>query len=399
VTITGAGANPTNGFEPGDTTVSITITSGQAVSCTYTDTRRGSITIVKQTVGGDGSFGFVGARSFAVQTSGGTGQNAAAFASVVPGSYVVTEAVPTGWKLTGLTCTNASVTSLVNATATVAVAAGESVTCTFTDTKLGTIRIVKVIHDDSTTAFNFTVPTLLDPSGAFTLTPPVQATLASRTFNNVVPGTYAVAESPIPGWTLLGITCVDPTGNTTTNPGTASATINVAAGETVECTFDNTRLSTIVIAVVSNGGTDTFGFASTNLGANAFTLTTPVDGVATSRTFSELLPGTFTVDGLGAPGWEFYSLSCFSEAGEVYWIIAGEHVGIAIPHGEEIECTYVYRKLPPPPLIPTVSPWLLGALGALLLIVGWRAQLRAGRHLRPLPAGGEQADTGRDRHV
>ncbi len=373
VTITGAGTNPTDGFQPGDSTVNVTITAGQTVACTFTNTRRGSITIAKQTVGADGTFNFIGAQAFQVSTSAGTGQNTTTFASVAPGTYSVIETVPTGWKLTGLTCSNGSTTSVATGTASVSVGAGENVTCTFTDTKLGSIRIIKRINDDATTAFNFSVPTQLDASGSFALTPPVVATEASRVFDNVPPGIYTIAETPIPaGWTLLGIACVDPTSNTVVNVNAASATINLAPGETVECTFNNTRLSDITISVVSSGGTGTFGFASTNLGAESFPLTTPADGVKSSRLFAGLLPGTYTVSGLGLESWALYDLYCAAESGETYWTIAGANVSITIPHGESIECIYYYRYAPPVETpIPTMAPWLYLLLGVLLLAMGW----------------------------
>jgi hypothetical protein len=94
----------------------------------------GSITIVKNTVGGNGTFNYTGAQSFSIITVLGTGSNATAFASVAPGTYNVTETVPVGWNLTGLTCSNASTVNVGTATANVAVAAGEAVTCTYTNT-------------------------------------------------------------------------------------------------------------------------------------------------------------------------------------------------------------------------------------------------------------------------
>ncbi|MCR4297993.1 MAG: IPTL-CTERM sorting domain-containing protein, partial [Gallionella sp.] len=114
----------------------ITLAAGEAVVCTYTNTKQGSITIVKNTVGGDSTFNYTGAQSFSITTAGGTGSNTSAFASVVPGTYNVTETVPAGWNLTGLTCSNGSTVTVGTATANVAVAAGEAVTCTFTNNLL-----------------------------------------------------------------------------------------------------------------------------------------------------------------------------------------------------------------------------------------------------------------------
>jgi len=371
VTITGATTNPTNGFEAGDTTVNITLASAGAADCTFTNTRRGSLTIVKNTIGGDGSFAFTGAQDFQIQTASGTGQNTTAFASVAPGTYAVTETVPTGWSLTALTCSNASATSLANATATVTIAPGESVVCTFTDTRLGSIRIVKRIHSDETTAFTFAVPTTMDGSGTFTLTPTVQATEAARQFDNLAPGSYAITETNPAGWTLIGLSCVDPTADSTTSVANETATVSLAAGETVECTFENTQFSTITISAVSVGGAGTFDFNSTNLGANAFSLTTSGDGVKSSQVFANLPPGTYASTGLGAQGWQFTSLTCLAESGETYWTISGQNTGITVPHGENIECTYVYTLAPLAVLTPTptLSPWLYAFVAGMLLLL------------------------------
>ncbi len=98
---------------------------------------QGSITIVKNTIGGNGTFNFIGAQSFSIVTAGGAGSNATAFASVSPGTYNVTETVPAGWNLTGLSCSNGSTVNVGTATANVAVAAGAAVICTFTNTVVG----------------------------------------------------------------------------------------------------------------------------------------------------------------------------------------------------------------------------------------------------------------------
>src|SRR4051794_41011889 len=64
---------------------------------------------------------------------------------VAPGTYTSGEWVPAGWALTALSCDDSDSTgSLGSATATFHVAAGETVTCTFTDTKQGRIVVKKV---------------------------------------------------------------------------------------------------------------------------------------------------------------------------------------------------------------------------------------------------------------
>lgn len=68
---------------------------------------------------------------------------------------------------------------------------------------------------------------------------------------NVIPGTYTVTESdPTPAFNLTGLTCND--SNSTGNVGTRTATFRVEPGETVKCTFVNTKANP-VIAIVKTG--------------------------------------------------------------------------------------------------------------------------------------------------
>src|SRR4051812_38874563 len=66
---------------------------------------------------------------------------------------------------------------------------------------------------------------------------------ATRTFS-VLDGNYSVTENnPLPsGWSLSNLACTDPTNNTTTNNYTAS--IALAPGETVSCTYTNAHTLT-----------------------------------------------------------------------------------------------------------------------------------------------------------
>ncbi len=65
----------------------------------------------------------------------------------------------------------------------------------------------------------------------------------NKTFTNIIPGTYIVSEYPMSGWDLTGLECLDPNHNTVLNDNTA--TINLDPGETVTCSFTNTKLGTI----------------------------------------------------------------------------------------------------------------------------------------------------------
>ncbi|HEY6854273.1 MAG TPA: hypothetical protein VI139_08495, partial [Gemmatimonadales bacterium] len=302
------------------------------VYCTFTNTKESSITIVKNTVGADGVFGFTGSESFDVTTSGGTGQKV--FSPVGPGSYTVTESAAAGWDLTSLSCTDpSSDTSVAGATASIKLAAGENVTCTFTNTARGSIQISK-----STTggdgAFSFSsVPSLPGLSSITT-----SAGSGGPVTIGVAPGAYAVSETVPAGWDLAGINCTDPSGGTTTSLPTAN--IALAAGETVSCTFNNTKRASITVVKNTTGGDGAFTFAATG-GVN-FTLTTTAGTAQNADALASVVPGTpYTITETVPAGWSLQSASC-RDAGtqQVIATGSGNSVTVTPSAGQGVVCTF-----------------------------------------------------------
>jgi hypothetical protein len=70
----------------------------------------------------------------------------------------------------------------------------------------------------------------------------------------VDPGIYHVTESAKTGWALTDITCTDLTNNSSGVLATGIATFNVAPGETVHCTFTNTKNATTTTPPGGGGG-------------------------------------------------------------------------------------------------------------------------------------------------
>lgn len=105
-----------------------------------------SITIVKNTVGGNDTFPFaatgVGVSGFSIVTTGNPGSGSHSFTGLFAGTYTFQETpIPASWSLTGLACvdpTNNSTVTLTTGTASVNLAEGEAVTCTYTDNLLPT---------------------------------------------------------------------------------------------------------------------------------------------------------------------------------------------------------------------------------------------------------------------
>src|ERR671923_55349 len=170
------------------------------------------------------------------------------FSDVTPGNgYSVSETVPSGWDLSSSTCDDGSPFSNID------VGAGETVICTFTDRKKGTIIVKKVTDpspDPSNTSFPFTAGGGLSPT-SFSLHNGDQ-----QTFSNLTPGSgYNVSETVPTGWNLTSATCDD---------GSPVSNIDVSVGETVTCTFTDTanraptdiQLSNSSIAENQPSGTD-----------------------------------------------------------------------------------------------------------------------------------------------
>ena len=196
----------------------------QATNNPPSGTEPGTIIIKKQTIPHDeNAFAFIFDHEVVFLLSDG-GQRT--FDNLEPGTYSVSEADPTPWT-SSASCSDGSSPGSID------LSAGETVTCTFVNTteptpppKPGTIIVQKQTNPDGDpTDFDFS----FGESG-FSLSDDEQ-----RTFGELSAGTYSVAESTPEGWTLTSATCSDQS-----SPGS----IQLSAGETVTCTFVNTKSNT-----------------------------------------------------------------------------------------------------------------------------------------------------------
>ena len=335
-------------------TVTIQLKALDTIDCTFTNTQRGSITIVKDAVP-NGSTDFVytvgGANPSSLggfsldDDSDGTLSNTQTFNNVKPGSYTFTETDPTpGFDLTGLVCTptgtgTTASGNVANRQASITIAAGGSASCTFTNTQRGSITIVKnTVGGNDTFAFTGTGTGV---SANFTIQ--TTAGTGSTTFNNLAPGSYSVTETgPQAGWQFTDLSCSDEgqTGGST-SPGQA-ANISLQAGESVTCTFSNTKQGSITIVKNTVGGNDTFAFTGTGTGVSAnFTIQTAAG--TGSTTFNNLAPGSYSVTETGPQvGWQFTSLICGT--GGVADPNNAQKANITVPSGGDVTCTFTNTK-------------------------------------------------------
>ena len=170
----------------------------------------GKLVVTKRTLGGDGTFGFMGdAGAFSVTTVAGVGSTTVS--SLLPGIYSVSETATPGWTLVSSDCSQVSIVL------------GETTSCIVTNAKQGHI-VVKVVASTTTTVFPFVASYA---SAGFSVG------AGSQDDSGLLdPGTYAVSENIPDGWVLASSTCSD---------GSSVGAIVLDPGETVTCTFTNSK--------------------------------------------------------------------------------------------------------------------------------------------------------------
>ena len=190
-----------------------------------------TVSIVKNTVGGNGSFTFTGSgiQSFTqtISTSGGTGSTGPI--TINAGQLTITEAAAVGFDLTSISCSGgAPSVNLATRSVALTLAAGNNISCTFTNTRQsGSILVKKVtIGGDGSFSFNITGP---NTNQSFQL-----ANGGQQTLSNLPTGQFAITETSLPnGWTLQSASCGQGTKQNNT------VTVTLAPNATLTCTFTN----------------------------------------------------------------------------------------------------------------------------------------------------------------
>jgi hypothetical protein len=145
--------------------------------------------------------------------------------TLAAGTYSIEERLPLGWDLTSATCSDGSDISAIN------LSPGKTVTCTFTNTKRGSITVVKVADPD-TGDFLFT---LTGPNPDNIATTTIRGS-GGFTFENLLPGTYSLIETTPEGWS----------GKTEVNCGNQNPDFLILSpGAQITCYFNNTEYAVI----------------------------------------------------------------------------------------------------------------------------------------------------------
>jgi uncharacterized repeat protein (TIGR01451 family) len=285
----------------------------------------GNLIIVKQTEPDDPQdFTFTTnfAGGFALDDDAdGTLANTAQFAQLRVGQlYTITEMPLTGWKFSQLDCTGAtdSVFTIVSNTATVALAPGETVICTFTSTPvLTTLTVYKVvINDNGGTAMVADFPLFVNG-----------LLVTSGVTNTLTPGVYTVTEASLAGYTgTFGGDC----------SAEGVVTLDLGAQKTCILTNNDTPSSLAVLTVhklVVNSDAGTAEATDFPLFVNNQPVSNGVDNLLT--------PGTYTVSEINLPGYAAtFSGDCTAD-GSIQ-LAAGEHKSCTITNDDVAPTLTVY---------------------------------------------------------
>ncbi len=170
--------------------------------------------------------------------------------------------------------------------------------------KTGSITIVKNANPDGNQSFDFT--TAGNGLSAFSL---VDDSSISNTkaFTGLVNGSYSVSEKDVPGWSLKSIKCSEGTNVQVT---TSTATITLASGQNVTCTFTNNKLGSIggqkFNDLNGNGVWDNGEPALANWGIdlhNGNTTTSTTTNASGYYLFSDLSDGSYSLSEQMQSGW------------------------------------------------------------------------------------------------
>ncbi len=304
---------------------SVTIPNGSVgTTCTFTNHRNvGSLTIHKVDQLGNPmsnvAFGISGTSTASGSTDA---KGDVTFTNLPTGSYSVSETVPTDYHWTSATgdCSDANPSDVTVTTA------GQS--CTFTNTRdTGTLKIVKHTTGGDAT-FDFTTTGGGTVPASFAIT--TSENTGSQQFDDVPTGTYSVSETALNGWDLTGATC--------TGDNTPSA-IHVTYGSTVTCTFDNTKLATVIVTKYEDSNADGgMNYAETGLSGWDITLgvTTQTTGTDGTTTFTNVVPDEYSLSEQLKTGWIQSNIRCYNGDTQVGY--DGNGYLVDVTAGSTINC-------------------------------------------------------------
>ena len=300
----------------------------------YCSEKKGSITVIKQTVFAYGKFDFAsdipGHSNFSLETTkdnnSNTGGNTITFDKLAPGAYSIYEVVPAGWNPTASSCDNGDKPEKIT------LKDGKSIVCIFTNNYYnpteGSITVIKITNGGNAMFLfnsNFGVKPITTQGG-----------MGFYTVNKLKPGNgYSISEIVPQGWNLASSSC---------NKGTI-ANIEVTAGSETTCTFYNTKKASekatlMVEKTTSGGGDDTFNY-NMSPGAYLFSITTENGfGSTQNEQYDDTVdPGTYTIEEVVPSGWKFNSARCYKD-GDSIGTQGDKKITVTVSAGDKVTCRF-----------------------------------------------------------
>jgi Prealbumin-like fold domain len=350
------------------------IKAGADLTCVITNTKLPTLTLTKISNGAVGGFTFTGTNGWASQTittvTPGTGVAGATQTLTAAGvATTITETIPSGYAMTAASCSGLGAgtatpnlgagTIALDAAAT---AAGNVISCSVTNTKLPTLTLTK-ISNGAVGGFTFTgtngwasqtITTVTSGTGVAGAIQTLTAAGVSTDITETVPSGYVLSTPSCTGMGAGGtVTLVS--GSTYRLDAAATA-----AGSNIACTFTNTKLPTITLTKISNGGVGGFTFTGTNgWTSQTITTVTPGTGVAgalqtltaasTATTLTETIPPGYAMTAASCSGIGAGTATPTLSAGTIAFDAA------ATAPGNAITCTITNSKLPSLTLVKTIT--------------------------------------------
>ena len=228
-------------------TVTFDLDAGETIDCTFTDQptapTKGDVKFTLNTIpdnAADVSFSG-GLGSFALDDDGNPDNgltNWADFLSLDAGTYAETVSVPTGWTVSAIQCTDPDGGTTTNAAAgtlSIDLDPTETVSCAVTVTQAVqhnqvNINLDAVPNDPVDVAFDF--GSILK----FTLDDDADGSHTNgMEYNDMDLGPWPLVAHVPSGWRVKDLACTDPDNGTTVDKANAKATIDLDAGETINC--------------------------------------------------------------------------------------------------------------------------------------------------------------------
>jgi hypothetical protein len=331
---------------------SVSVSTGDVVVCTFTNTRNsGSIELKKSWVGTAGQATLkIGTSSGGSETSSTlTGTNGGApltsgVKTVNTGTYYVSETTSTDYT-SQLACTNNGTPFTPGSGNSIAIATGDVVVCTFTNTRnQGSIELKKVwsgspgqatLNIGTSSGGSQVVTQTTGAAGAAPLT------TSAQTVNT---GTYYVSESGSLSNYSAQLVCTSD-GNPVT-PGTGNS-VPVAANAVVVCTFTNTRAQgSIELKKVwsGTGGQTTLRIGTTANASDVASQQTGASGGGPLTTGAQAVnTGTYYVSETGGLDAYTPSLACTSNGSS----ISSTGGAVAVAANATVVCTFTNTLIPP----------------------------------------------------